>query len=79
MTPYAPWALRTHDVLWGVAVAMLSVGMFIVTPGLAVLRKAGLIGMDWFWIFLPAIACVAAVFLHGFYELVRGLREELRP
>jgi hypothetical protein len=77
-TPHAPWALRRHDIIWGIAVAVLSVGMFLVTPGLALLRKAGVIKLDWFWIFLPAIACVASVFLHGVYELIRGVREELR-
>jgi hypothetical protein len=72
--PFAPWALSRHDILWGAVVILLSAGMFVVTPGLAVLRKAGVIDVDLIWVFLPGIACVAAVFLHGAWELVRGLR-----
>ena len=72
-TPYVPWVLSTHDLLWGTIVALLSAGMFGLTPTLAVLRKTGVVNLDWGWIFLPAILCVAAVMLHGVSELVRAL------
>jgi hypothetical protein len=71
---HAPWALTSHDLFWGVVVAVLSVGMFVVTPALAVLRKLDLVDVGWGWIFLPVILCVAAVFLHGVSELIRSLR-----
>jgi TRAP-type C4-dicarboxylate transport system permease small subunit len=72
---HAPWALTTHDLAWGALVAVLSVGMFVVTPLLAVLRRMGVIDWPMGWVFLPAILCVLAVFLHGVSELVRSLMQ----
>lgn len=72
-TPYSPYALSRHDALWGAVVMVLSAAMFVVTPVLAVLRKLDVIAVAWGWVFLPAFLCVAAVFLHGIFELARTL------
>lgn len=71
--PYAPWALSSHDLAWGIAVAVLSVGMFVVTPTLIALRMTGVWELALGWVFLPAGLCVVAVFLHGAWELGRSL------
>lgn len=72
--PHAPWALTPQDMAWGAAVMLLSVGMFVVTPSLAVLRRLGFIELGLGWIFLPAALCVLAVFLHGVAHLIQELR-----
>jgi hypothetical protein len=77
-SPYTPYALTPHDAAWGAVVILLSVGMFVVTPLLAVLRAVGVLPLDLGWVFLPAIMCVAAVFLHGCAELVRALARSAR-
>jgi hypothetical protein len=38
------------------------------------LRKLGVLGLDCAWIFLPAMLCEIAVFLHGISERGHSLR-----